>query len=117
MSPELHAIRRLFVAMILVLIAVWVFTVAQSYEGRARLVESSRVSCEHTKLDRVADARGWWIAEEARMDTATDPRQQPHARSSARNAAEQYGALAAELEARSSINCTQTIPGASLWPF
>jgi hypothetical protein len=117
MSPELRAARRLFVAMIVVLAAVWLYTIGQSYEGRARLVDSQRVGCQRGKLDRLANAAGWWVAEQARIDTANDPQQEPHARSSARLAAEQYGAIAAQLEARASIDCEHAYPAASLRPF
>jgi hypothetical protein len=116
-SADTSVLWRLYGALVVVVVAIWTFTLAQSYEGRARLVESQRIGCERNKLDRLANADGWWSAEAARMDTATDPGQEPHARSSARLAAEQYAAIGAQLEARGHIDCRDAYPAASLWPF
>jgi hypothetical protein len=80
------------------------------YSSQLSVVHAQRGSCERSKLDRLANSAGWWAAERARMDTATDRRQEQHARSTARIAAEQYGAIAAQLEARGGINCARVFP-------
>lgn len=75
-----------------------------SYEGRTTLVEQSRAACERGKLDRLSNAEGWRIAEEARRAEGEEV------------VAARYEALAEDLEARGRINCNEAFPKAGLIP-
>lgn len=75
------------------------------YNGRQKLVEVQRAGCERARLDRRDNATGWRIAEAARLADQQF------------SVAKRYGAIAAELEARSRIDCGQEFPDARLFGF
>lgn len=109
-------LRRFLFTLTAVLLALLVYTLAQSYTGRVALVDSQRAGCARGKADRNANALGWRFAQGAREATAADPAQSPAARSSARHVAVAYRRIAEGLEARSHIDCKRAYPYPSLLP-
>ena len=77
-----------------------------SYISRSALVDYQRGGCERGKLDRSANARGWRIAESARLAEGNI------------DVAHDYGALARSLETRTgkNLNCTEVFPKEGLFP-
>jgi hypothetical protein len=74
------------------------------YFDRVDLVDSQRAGCERGKLDRIANAQGWRIAQDARIASGDYV------------VAHRYGTLARDLEARSKIDCRDVYPDARLIP-
>jgi hypothetical protein len=65
------AIRRWLVRLVALQLLVQVLLIGlvlwSSYSARHNLVDSQRAGCERGKLDRAASARGWRIAQDARL--------------------------------------------------
>jgi hypothetical protein len=97
-------VRILFgqiLVMIVIVVSIWV----SSYQGRVNLVDSQRQGCERGKLDRVANARGWRIAQEARQ------------REGNIRIANAYADIAVGLENRSHVDCDKAYPHPRLLEF
>lgn len=92
------SLAKLIMAGMLVQLAVIVYVAYATSQWHDSLVQSQRDGCERIKLDRVANARGWRIAEDARRATGDEA------------VALRYGKLADSLEERSEINCRVAYP-------
>lgn len=99
-----HNLARLVVIGLCVQIAVIGYVFYSSYQGRVRLAQAQQAGCSRAKLDRVDNALGWRNAEAARRQSGQI------------NIANEYGAIASGLEARSRIDCKTAFPDASLFP-
>lgn len=108
LEPGLRAVMQLLAIICIAIVAVWGYTVWQSFEGRVLIVNSQRAACRRGKLDRAANAAGWRTAEAARLATGTP---------TDLIAAGKYGAIAEGLEQRSRVDCAAAFPGPSLLPF
>jgi hypothetical protein len=105
MSHDLEAkIVRFGICVLVMFLLVIGYVFYQSYQGRADLVQSQRFGCERGKKDRNANARGWRIAEKARVAEGE------------LDVAEQYRKIAAGLERRGRIDCVKAFPKAGLLP-
>jgi hypothetical protein len=80
------------------------YVLYQGYEGRKTLVKAQRAGCERGKQDRMANARGWRIAEGARRADGQIA------------VANHYKEIAEGLEARSRTICSEAYPKASIIP-
>ena len=122
-------LTRLVLVCFLVMMAVLLYVLWQSYEGRVDLVTYSRAECERGKNDRDANARGWRTAQAARtayvaralrvtiITAETMIWQEPKPDDNADLiAARNYNEIASGLEERSKIDCTKVFPKASLVP-
>lgn len=100
----------------------------QAYQGRTDLVNSQRAGCERAKLDRAANAEGWRTAQTARLRTLAETmhisfdavkqvlKQKPSSGDLPDLvAARRYDSIAAGLEDRSRINCTEAFPDAKIF--
>lgn len=99
-----YKLAKLIVVGFVILLFAMSYSIYSAYEGRVTLVKSQRAGCERGKLNNIANATGWRIAEDARResgDTAVSIR---------------YGQLAHELEVRAQINCLTAYPKARLIP-
>lgn len=76
----------------------------QSYAGRSDLVDSQRAGCARGKLDRIVNARGWRIAEDARRGEGNF------------KIANSYQKIAESLEERAHIDCEEVFPKARFFP-
>jgi len=74
------------------------------YKGRQDIVEMQRRGCERGKLDRNDNALGWRNAQKARIADGDF------------DVAKTYGKIAAGLEERSEIICTEAFPKARYIP-
>jgi hypothetical protein len=96
-------VRLMIFGMIcLILVVAYVFW--QSYDGRSQLINGQRAACERGKLDRIANARGWRIAESARRAEGQF------------EVANNYREIAESLEERSRIKCKVVFPDARFFP-
>lgn len=87
--------------LVLCVLSVWL----SSYQGRVDQAHDTQADCERGKLDRAANAKAWRQAEEARRgDGDTD-------------IADLYAGVAAGLEKRADLDCTEAFPEPSLLPF
>lgn len=112
MSPSSpFAIWLRMIAFVAVVLSVWV----SSYQGRVDVIDTQRLGCERSKLDRQANALGWRAAEEARRTAAQHSTGE--ARIANAKAAEQYKAIADQLSARSRIDCRKQYPDAHFVQF
>jgi hypothetical protein len=96
------AIRRWLVRLVALQLLVQVLLIGlvlwSSYSARHNLVDSQRAGCERGKLDRAASARGWRIAQDARLAEGNV------------GVARAYAAIAGELESRSRLDCASVYP-------
>jgi hypothetical protein len=91
-------ITRLAILNVLVYVLLFGLVLWSSYSARSNLVDSQRQGCERGKLDRAASARGWRIAQDARIADGNF------------GVAKAYAAIASELERRSRIDCSAVYP-------
>lgn len=105
MSKEVgKKLTRLMIFGMVCLLVVVGYVFWQSYEARHTTVQSQRAGCERSKLDRIANAHGWRIAEDARRAEGNY------------QVANDYRDIAESLEERSRINCKKVYPDASFFP-
>lgn len=97
-------LAQLVIIGLLVQIGVIVYVFYSSYQGRVNLSNAQQAGCSRSKLDRVDNALGWRNAEAARRQSGQI------------NIANEYGAIASSLEARSRIDCKTAFPDATLFP-
>lgn len=95
---------KLLILGMLCFLALLGYVLWQSYEGRVDLVNASRAACERGKLDRMANASGWRIAQQRALSQG-----QPWF-------ARQYNQIANGLEVRGRISCSVVFPDASFLP-
>lgn len=120
--------RLIMLGFVLGLVVV-AYTLYESYQGRVDLVDSQRVGCERGKLDRRANAEGWRAAEDARLASLAKSTKITinQARALVKElrkpddppdltAAWRYDRIAAGLEERSRITCSEVYPSASFLP-
>jgi hypothetical protein len=97
-------IMKVVAAIACIQLAMVVYVIYMSYEGRVRVVKSQRAGCERAKADRNANARGWRIAQAARTQSGDLV------------VAEAYSNIAAGQEKRSRIVCKEAFPNPGFLP-
>lgn len=120
---------KLTIAWVILFLILVGYVFFQSYQGRVDLVTSQRRSCELTKRDRAANARGWRTEEAARIIALAEARYiSSHAAKQLITqdpmpndlpdliAARRYNKIASNLERRSRIHCAQAFPKAGFFP-
>jgi hypothetical protein len=80
--------------LLMFVVFIWII----GYAGRVGIVEFQRRGCERGKLDRIANAQGWRIAEDARRGDGQIA------------IADRYARIAAGLERRSRVDCRKAYP-------
>lgn len=105
MSKEVgRKLTRLMIFGMICLLMVVGYVFWQSYKARFEIVDAQRQACERGKLDRVVNARGWRIAEDARRADGQF------------KVANKYKEIAISLEDRASIDCQVVFPDPSFFP-